>query len=118
MQNFKELKVYQEAYELSKDVYEVIKDWKNMRLQGQLFGSVTSICANLAEMGAFDNNNSQIQKVRTCIGEANESEFWLDFCKDSKLITAEKHKDFTERMIKIRKMLLGLLKSMNGEKHD
>ena len=99
MQDFKKLKVYQEAYDLSKNVYNELKDVKgNFRLKEQLFGSTTAICANLAEMGAFDNRNQQRQKVATCIGEANETEFWLNFCKDAELLNEEKFKEFVNRL--------------------
>ncbi|MBN2457756.1 four helix bundle protein [Candidatus Woesearchaeota archaeon] len=115
MQNFKELIVYKEAYELSKDIFKDIKSSKNFRLKEQLFGSVTAIPANLAEMGAFESDKASQQKVRVCIGEANETEFWLDFCNDTGEITKEKHSDYTARITKIRKMLFNLLKSMKGE---
>ena len=106
MQDFKKLRVYQEAYGLSKDLYNELKDVKgNFRLKEQLFGCSTAICVNIAEMGAFDNRNQQRQKVATCIGEANETEFWLNFCKDVELIEEQRFKDYINRL-KITRMIL------------
>jgi four helix bundle protein len=113
MQDFKKLAVYQTAYDLSKDLYNEIKDVKgNFRLKEQLFGSSTAICANLAEMGSFDNRNQQKQKISTCIGEANETEFWLNFCKDVEIINEDKFKDYLNRLKTTRMMLYNLHKSV------
>jgi len=115
-QNFTKLKVYEEAYNLSKDVYNDMKDVKhNFRLKEQLFGSTTAICANLAEMSAFDNKNAQKQKVSTCLGETNETEFWLNFCKDVGLLNGDKFKDYVNRLRITRMMLFNLRKSIAKE---
>ena len=116
MQDFHKLQVYQEAFALSKEIFKTSSEWKHFRLKEQLFGSVTSVCANLAEMGAFDNNNQKIQKVITCIGECNETEFWLDFSKDLSLITLEQHKSWNNQLRPIRMKLFNLLKSMKDDK--
>ena len=113
MQDFKKLAVYTTAYGLAKDLYNEIKDVKgNFRLKEQLFGSSTAICANLAEMGSFDNRNQQKQKISTCIGEANETEFWLNFCKDVEIINEDKFKDYLNRLKTTRMMLYNLHKSV------
>jgi four helix bundle protein len=115
MQDFHKLQVYQEAFLLSKEIFKVSAEWKHFRLKEQLFGSSTSICANLAEMGAFENKNQQRQKVITCIGEANETEFWLDFCKDNNLITLDQHKNWVNQLKVIRMKLFNLHKAMKED---
>jgi len=112
MQNFRQLEVYQDAYKLSKDVYEEIKSTNNFRLKHQLFGSVTSIPANLAEMGAFGSKRACRHKISICIGEANETEFWLDFCRDTCQISEKHYADYIRRITSIRRRLFGLLKSI------
>jgi len=116
MQNFKKLIVYQEAFNLSKLIYNELKEVKShFRLKEQLFGATSAIAANLAEMSAFENKNQQKQKLITCIAEANETEFWLDFCKEVGLLNEEKHKNYSNVITKIRMMLLNLLKSIKSE---
>ena len=106
MQNFKNLKVYEEAFQLSKDIFEFMEDKRmSLRAKEQLLASVSSICANLAEMGAFDSIPAKKQKVNVCIGEANETEFWLDLCYSLKVIPQKEHLDFINRVVKIRSML-------------
>ncbi|MEW6035220.1 MAG: four helix bundle protein [Candidatus Micrarchaeota archaeon] len=54
MQDFKKLRVYEEAFRLSKDVFQFMEDKRmSSRAKEQLLASVSSICANLAEMGAM-----------------------------------------------------------------
>jgi four helix bundle protein len=116
VQDFKKLRVYQEAYKLSKDIYNELKDVNgNFRIKEQLFGSSTAICANLAEMSAFKNKNQQMQKASTCIGEANEADFWLNFCVDIGLLPTEKHKDFQNGIKTTRMMFFNLQKSIKEE---
>jgi len=112
MNNFKSLEVYRKAYTLAVEVAKEIKDSKNYRLKGQLFGSITSVPANLAEMTAFDSIPQIKHKIKIAVGECNESEMWLDLLKDTEEITQEKYDNFLGKNIEVRRMLLGFLRSM------
>ena len=119
MQNFKNLKVYEEAFRLSKDVFEFMEDKRmSRRAKEQLLASCSSICANLAEMGAINSIPAQRQKLVTCIGEANETEFWLDLCHSLKIIPQREHLNFMTALMRIRSMLCKLKASIEkrGEK--
>ena len=114
-QNVKKLRVYEEAYALARDIYKETEGIQgHFRIKDQLWASSTSICTNLAEMGAMENSNQQKQKVIVCIGEANETEFWLDFCKDTSHIDEEKHRELINRLKPIRMSLYNLKKSIEG----
>ncbi|MBI5158556.1 four helix bundle protein [Candidatus Micrarchaeota archaeon] len=116
-QNPKNLPVYKEAFKLSVDVYNTFKEVKtSLRLKEQLFGSVSSVCANLAEMSAFESQGQQKQKIRICIGECNEAEYWFDLCKEVCLLDGVSHENFSSRLAGVRAMLFGLLKSISQEK--
>ena len=116
-QNFKNLKVYEEAFRLSKDLYLFFEDKRavSMRAKEQLLASASSIGANLAEMAAFESKPQQKQKVMTCIGEANECEFWLDMMQELKVLPQREHIDFLGRLVKVRSMLFNLKKSISGD---
>lgn len=117
MQNFKNLKVYDEAFRLSKDLYVFFQEKKmSFRTKEQLLASASSICANLAEMGAFESRAQMKQKLITCIGEANETEFWLDMTQELKILPQREHIDFMGRLVKIRSMLFNLKKNMEADK--
>jgi four helix bundle protein len=115
MQNFKNLKVYEEAFRLSKDIFEFMDDKQmSRRAKEQLLASASSICANLAEMGAYDSRKAQRQKLVICIGEANESEFWLDLCHSLKIIPQREHLNFMNALVRIRSMLCKLKSAIEG----
>ncbi len=116
-QNFKNLKVYDDAFRLSKDLYVFFMDKRMpMRTKEQLLSSASSIAANLSEMAAFESKPQQRQKIITCISEANETEFWLDMMQELKLLPQREHIDFMGRLVKIRSMLFNLKKNMEDGK--
>lgn len=57
MIDFKKLRVYEKAFELSLEIYHLMKESDNLRLKSQLFGSTTSVCANLAEFASYDTTD-------------------------------------------------------------
>lgn len=65
--HFKNLKIYDDAFRLSKDLYIFFQDTRQvpLRTKEQLLSSASSICANLAEMAAFESKPQQKQKVIT-----------------------------------------------------
>lgn len=115
-QNPFKLDVYNDAFKLSKDIYNEIRKNESKghsyRVKEQLRASVSSICANLAEMGAFNNNNQVRQKIKVCIGEANETEHWLTFSKEVGLLDEKITKQYKNEIKMIRMKLFNLLKSI------
>jgi four helix bundle protein len=86
----------------------------SFRAKEQLLASVSSICANLAEMGAIDSIPAQRQKLVTCIGEANECEYWLDLCNALNIIPQRNHLNFMNELVRIRSMLCKLKASIEA----
>ena len=114
MQDFKKLRVYEEAFRLSKDIFAFMEDKQmSYRAKEQLLASVSSICANLAEMCAMDSVPAQRQKLVTCIGESNETEYWLDLCNSLKIIPQRDHLNFMTALVRIRSMLCKLKASVD-----
>jgi len=115
MQDFKKLRVYEEAFRLSKDVFSFMNDKQmSFRAKEQLLASVSSICANLAEMGAIDSIPAQRQKLVCCIGESNETEYWLDLCHSLNIIPQREHLRFMDALVRIRSMLCRLKASVEA----
>lgn len=112
MHDFKNLLMYKKALELSRDIYMEIGDSRQYRIRDQLLGSVTSIGANLAEMASFDNKNQIKQKLRVCIGETNETEFWIGLLQEIGKISPENSKNYVGRLETIRIMLCNYLKKI------
>ena len=116
VQDYKKLIVYQESFKLAVDTYKIFEKTKtSLRLKEQLFGSVSAIFANLAEMVAYDSKTQQKQKVCICLAESNEAEAWFDFCKEIGVIDGETHKGLTGRLLRIRYMLFKFLESIKTD---
>lgn len=116
MQNPEKLEVYREGYELSKDVLLSLENVQGkFRLKEQLFGAVSSIPANLMEFGAMESKSQQAQKIRVCIGEAYEAQYWFDLCRDVGILDEQKHKNYSNRIKVIRMKLFNLLRAVKSE---
>ncbi len=59
-------------------------------IKGQLIRCSTSVAANYRAVCLAQTRASFIAKMSIVIEEADESEFWLEFIKDEKLLPSEK----------------------------
>ena len=118
MNNPYNLEVYKMAYELSKDVIKEIENFKGkFRLQEQLLGAITSIPANLMEFCSMNKPQQQSEKLRVCIGEAFEAEYWINLCKDLDMIDKDKADRLLQRLIDVRKRLFTLRDAVKGREY-
>ena len=110
---YRDLKVYQMAYQLALDIHEVTKMFpkeERYSLTDQIRRSSRSVSANLAE--AWKNRRYEkafISKLINCTCEASETEVWLDFSKDFGYLDQNKHKEFMNRYDEVNKMLYGMI---------
>jgi len=63
---------------------ELLNDRKKFRLADQLFKSGTSIGANVKEAQNAESKNDFIHKMKIAAKEADETEYWLELCQNSK----------------------------------
>ena len=93
MRGFKDLIVYQKAFELSMDIFETTKSFpkeETYSLTDQIRRSSRSVCANLAEAyRKRDYIKHFLSKITDCQMENSETEVWLDFSLECKYITEE-----------------------------
>ncbi len=107
--SFKDLKVYQLAYRLATQIFQVTKSFpveERYALTGQIRRSSRSVCANLAE--AYRKRRYEkhfIAKVTDADGEASETSVWLDFALDEDYITRGQHAEFSAGYREVGKML-------------
>ncbi len=110
---YKDLKVYQLAYQLALDIHEITKGYpkeEKYSLTDQIRKSSRSVPTNLAE--AWKKRRYEkafVSKVVDCAGEAGETEVWLDFSKDFGYISNEQHKDLMGRYGEVNRMLYGMI---------
>ena len=111
MQNFKELMVWQKAYQLSLLTYQITSTFpysEQFGLTNQIRRCATSIAANIAE-GCGRGSDADFKRfVQMAIGSVCELECHFMLARDLKFL---KEKEFTlvhESFTEIRKMLIAL----------
>src|SRR2546423_4331232 len=107
--SFRELKVYEKAREAAKQVFVVSKEFpreERFALTDQMRRSSRAVKAILAEAWARRRYKAAfINKIDEALGEANETQSWLDDALDAQYLSAADFRDLNERYQAIGGML-------------
>ncbi|MCD6199883.1 MAG: diversity-generating retroelement protein bAvd family protein [Deltaproteobacteria bacterium] len=110
---YRDLKVFQMAYQLAVDIHEITKTFpkeEKYSLTDQIRRSSRSVSANLAEVWKKRRyEKAFISKVIDCAGEAGETEVWLDFSKDFGYLNEIKYHELIKRYDEVNRMLFGMI---------
>ena len=110
---YRDLKVYQLAYELALKIQEITKTFpkeEKYSLVDQIRRSSRSVPTNLAE--AWKKRRYEkafISKLIDCAGEAGETEVWLDFSKDFSYLNENKYSELIDKYDEVNRMLYGMM---------
>lgn len=111
---FKDLVVYQKAFDVSLDVHKVSNDFpKTEQYSGiadQMRRASKSICANIAE-GYAKQQRSKVEFKRfllMSIGSAYEIQVWIDYCVHLEYIDQQKAIEWVDKYDGIVRMLQSL----------
>ena len=92
MGDFKDLIVYQKAYQLAMEIFHISKKFpaeEKYSLTDQIRRSSRSVCSNLAEAYRRRKYKAHfLSKLTDCESENSETEVWLDFSRDCQYIKA------------------------------
>lgn len=117
--NFKETKVYQKAFQLAIEIFEISKSFpkeEKYSLTDQLRRSSRSVCSNIAEAYRKKRYPANfISKLTDCDAENSETGVWIDFAFASKYLNETAHKDFIIKNEEIGRLLNHMLN--NPEKY-
>ena len=111
--SYKETKVYQKAFSLAMDIFEISKSFpkeERYSLTDQIRRSSRSVCANMAD--AYRKRlypKHFVSKISDCDAENSETGTWLDFALSCKYINSEVHKEFIERNEEVGKLLFHMI---------
>lgn len=111
----KDLKVWKEAMALAKGIYELTRDFPKEETYGlvsQIRRAAVSIPSNLAEGAARNSNKEFIQYLYVSLGSLAELETQLLLSRDLGYAQSE---EINERVERVRKLLLGLIKYLKGK---
>jgi four helix bundle protein len=105
----KDLIVYQKAYRLAMQIFEVSKRFpaeERYALTGQMRRSSRSVCLNLREAWAKRRYEAHfVSKLTDSDAENSETDSALDFAKDCKYVTLEEHHELTSECEEVGRML-------------
>jgi four helix bundle protein len=109
MRGYRDLKVYQLAYKLAMDIFNVSKSFpkeERYSLTDQIRRSSRSVAANIAE--GFRKRrypNMFVSKMADADSETAETQVWLDFVCDCDYLSKERHDELIIGYEEIGKML-------------
>ena len=118
MHNFRELKIWKEAMEITKTTYQFTKQFPNHELYGlgsQINRAAVSIPSNIAEGAGRKGNNEFTQFLNIAMGSCFELETQLILAIDLGYI----HKDKSETLIihlqQLERMINGLISNLRNK---
>ena len=119
MKDFRELKVWEKAHQLTLAVYQITRRFPREELYGltsQLRRCSASIPANLAE-GCGRNGVPEFARFCSiAMGSASELEYHLVLARDLKLIQPEDYAVLSQRAIEVKRMLTGLIQKLKADR--
>lgn len=118
MQDYHKLVGWQKAHAFAVGVHGLTESWSRRDgagLVGQLRRSSSSIAANLAEGCGRETDRDFAKFVQQAIGSTTESEYHLEYARDTGVLEAPDFATHHERVVEVRKILFGLLKRLRGK---
>lgn len=115
MKNFRELKVWEKAHQLTLDVYRTTRTFPREELYGlsrQMRRCAASIGANIAEECGKRGNNEFYRYLEIASGSASELECHLLLAADLLYLAQPEYRRLSEQLVSTRKMLTSLLRKI------
>ena len=115
MQNFRDLKVWEQAHRLTLDVYRATVNFPREELYGltsQLRRATASIPANIAE-GCGRNTSNELRRfLEIAMGSASEVEYHLVLAHDLGFLKPELHSTLNDHTCEIKRMLSAFINKL------
>lgn len=118
MQDFKNLKVWERAHQLTLQVYQATRCFPREELYGltsQMRRASASIGANIAEGCGRRGNPELIRFLQIAMGSASELEYHLLLARDLKMLSEIGYERSSNHVVEIKKMLGSLIHRLRTE---
>jgi len=116
LKDFRGLKVWEKAHQLTLSIYRVTNEFPNEEKYGlasQLRRSAVSIPTNLAE-GCGRGSDQELNRfVQVAMGSASEVEYLLLVCHELGYLDSTVHQQLEERTTEVKRMLVSLVRKLN-----
>ena len=115
MEDFKDLKVWTKAHQLTLVLYQQTRFFPKDEIYGltsQIRRASSSIGANIAE-GCGRRSDPEMRRfVQIARGSANELEYHLLLARDLQFLTVDEFKDLEARTLEIQRILASLVQRL------
>jgi len=121
MRDFRLLKVWNKAHELTIAVYRATRSFPKEELYGltsQIRRSCESIPANIAE-GCGRTGGAELARfLNIAMGSASELEYHLLLSHDLDLLDATKYKQLAAGVVEVKRMLTSFVQKLNAPREN
>ena len=119
MRDFRELQVWQKAHRLTLEIYQATQQFpqeERYGLRSQIRRSSISIGTSIAEGSAKITRPEFARFLQNALGIASELEYELLLAHDLGYLAPEQHRQVTEQVVEIKKMLTGFIQFLYGSR--
>ena len=119
MKDFKQLKVWRKAHEMTLDTYRVTTAFPREEMYGltsQLRRAAASVGANIAEGCGRRSDGEMCRFLQIARGSACEIEYHFLLARDLQFLDDKDFKSLTRRADELQRMLTGLMQSVRTAK--
>jgi four helix bundle protein len=117
MEDFKDLKVWKKAHELTLAVYRRTRVFPKEEMYGltsQLRRAAASIGANIAEGCGRRSDGEMKRFLQIARGSASELEYHLLLARDLQILDGDESKDLEAKVLEVQRMLASLVQRLQG----
>lgn len=118
LRDFRNLKVWRKAHDLTLAVYQATRRFPREELFGlttQIRRSCESIPANIAEGCGRDGSAELNRFLQIAMGSASELEYHLLLSHDLKLLSDLQYERLSGELIEVKRMLASLIQKLRAE---
>jgi four helix bundle protein len=115
MEDFKDLKVWVKAHELTLGIYRRTRSFPKEELYGltsQLRRASASVGANIAEGCGRRSDGEMKRFLQIARGSASEVEYHLILCKDLELLSIDEFGDLETKVLEVQRMLAAFVQRL------
>lgn len=120
MKNFRDLKVWQKAHELTLKIYRETKPFPAEEQYGitrQMRRAAISIATNIAEGCGRGSDIDFARFLEIAFASASELEYLLLLSKDLQLIDSTSHGNTSTEVEEVKRMLYSFIQTLKEKKH-
>jgi four helix bundle protein len=118
VQDFKKLKVWKKAHDLTLDIYSATRSFppeEIFGLRGQMRRASSSIGINIAE-GCGRSSQIELRRyLRMSQGSASELEYELRLARDLKLLPEKTYSEMLDQVVEVKRMTTALIRKLRTE---